>query len=229
MRPPGATWRRCGTSSTPTNDGVLDAADDDWSLFKVMVTNADGTTTLKTLAQLDIVSIGLITNEQEVQLADGSKIEGTASFTRSDSSTGKVADARLAFDASGDVVTRSETVNGDGSTTIVSTATRANGSLANTTSSTTSADGLSITIEFDDDGDGVLDRVQTDVTVVNGDGSTTRTVRDYDGSGTILARDRNRRLRPSWTRSAAPRSRLPCVLVHAAFVRDRRSCRTVGS
>ena len=171
------------------HDGKLSAADAEWSLFKVLVTNADGTTTLKTMAELGITAINLITDNQEVILSDGSKIAGKTTFDKSNGSTGTVGDVALVFDADGYVVTRTVTSNGDGSTTIENTAANADGSLAGTTTSTVSADGSSITLEVDANGDGVLDRVQTDVTVINGDGSTTRTVKDYDGSGTILARE----------------------------------------
>ena len=70
------------------HDGKLSAADSDWSLFKVLVTNADGTTTLKTLSELGITEINLISNNQEVVLSDGSKILGTTTYTKSDGSTG---------------------------------------------------------------------------------------------------------------------------------------------
>jgi LysM repeat protein len=169
------------------HDGALDSGDDDWSLFKVLVTNDDGTTTLKTLSELGIVSINLTSNNQEIVLSDGSKISGQTTYTKSDSSTGLVGDATLVYDANGYVVDETVTNNMDGSTTVENVASRADGSIASRTTSTTSADGLNREITFDDDGDGVADRVQSIETVVNYDGSTTRTVETYDGSGTILA------------------------------------------
>jgi hypothetical protein len=81
------------------HDGVLSSADADWSLFKVLVTRPDGSTELKTLAELGITSINLISNQQEINFADGSKISGTATYTKSDGSTGKVGDVSLAMDA----------------------------------------------------------------------------------------------------------------------------------
>ena len=71
------------------HNGKLDAGDADWSLFKVLVTNPDGTTTLKTLAELGITSINLITNNQEVILSDGSKIAGKTTFDKSDGAPGR--------------------------------------------------------------------------------------------------------------------------------------------
>lgn len=169
-------------------NGKLDSGDAEWVLFKVLVTNPDGTTTLRALDELGITSIDLISNKQEVTLPDGSKISGTTTFTRSDGSTGTAADAHLSYDASGYIVSRTVTHNGDGTTTLVNRAARPDGSLAHETTTITSADGKSRTLKFDTNGDGVLDRIETDVTVVNGDGSTTRTVQDYQGSGTILQR-----------------------------------------
>lgn len=170
------------------HDGKLSADDADWALFKVLVTNPDGTTTLKTLAELGITSINLISNNQEVVFPDGSKIAGTVTYTKSDGSTGVAADAKLSFEAGGYVVTQTVTHNGDGSTTLVNRAMNADGSLGNETTTITSADGKTRTVKFDRDGDGVLDHVQTDVTATGGDGSVTRTIQDYDGSATILAR-----------------------------------------
>jgi trimeric autotransporter adhesin len=170
------------------HDGKLSAGDADWSLFKVLVTNADGTTTLKTMAELGITSIDLISNNQEVVLSDGSKILGTSSYTKSDGTTGTAADAELVYDENGYLVTQVVTHNADGSTTIDNKAVNADGSIANQTISIISADGKSTTITFDNNGDGVIDRVQTDVRVINSDGSITETLQDYDGSGTILIR-----------------------------------------
>lgn len=42
-----------------SQDGVLDASDAEFANFKVMVTNADGSTEAKTLAQLNITSINI--------------------------------------------------------------------------------------------------------------------------------------------------------------------------
>src|SRR5262249_51372133 len=78
------------------HDGKLDAGDADWAAFKVMVTNADGTTTLQTLAQLSITSINLTTNNQTINLPDGSSIQGETTYTKADNSTGTAADAVFA-------------------------------------------------------------------------------------------------------------------------------------
>lgn len=111
------------------HDGKLTSADADWALFKVMVTNADGTTTLRTLADLGITEINLVSNNQEVTLPDGSKILGTASFTIG-GVTRTAADTKLAYEVAGYVVTQTMTVNGNGSTTVVSRGTAPSGSLA---------------------------------------------------------------------------------------------------
>jgi len=100
------------------HDGSLDAGDTGFSSFKLMVTNADGTTSVETLAQAGIASINLTADQTQQSLPDGSSIDG-------------------------------EALNADGS-------------LANETISTTSANGLSKTITFDWNGDGVVDQVQSD-------------------------------------------------------------------
>ena len=170
------------------HDGKLSSADADWSLFKVLVTNADGTRTLKTLAELGIKELNLTTNNQEVVLSDGSKIVGTTTFTRTDNSTGSLADVALKIDENGYLVTETVITNGDGSTTLETSARDTAGNLASKTTLTTSADGLTRTLSFDVNGDGITDRVQTIVRVNDPSGSVADTVRDYDGSGTILVR-----------------------------------------
>jgi hypothetical protein len=168
------------------HDGALDSGDTDWSEFKVLVTNADGTTTMETLSALGITSINLTSNNQELDLPDGSGIIGETTYTKSGGGTGTVADATLSYDKSGYVVASTVTNNADGSTTIDNKADNADGSLASETIQTISADGKTKTLKFDDDGDGVIDRTQTDATVTNGDGSTTETLSNYDNTGTIL-------------------------------------------
>jgi len=63
------------------NDGKLDANDAEWANFKVMVTNADGTTTALTLAQLGITEINLMGDATNIELPDGSVITAQATFT----------------------------------------------------------------------------------------------------------------------------------------------------
>ena len=63
------------------HDGSLDAGDALFSQFRVLVTNADGTTTLETLAQAGVAAINLTTNHHATTLADGSQILGETSFS----------------------------------------------------------------------------------------------------------------------------------------------------
>jgi len=55
--------------------------------------------------------------------------------------------------------------------------------LASETTSTTSVDGKTVTISRDTNSDGVIDSIQTDVTVDNADGSNSLTVTNFDGTG----------------------------------------------
>ena len=167
------------------HDGVLDASDASWGSFRILVTNADGTTTLETLAQAGVTSINLQANAYQQSLPDGSSIDGETSFTRSDGTTGTA--AAVSFATSGDyVVQQSVTQNSAGATVLENSAYTPDGQLAEQITTTTSANGLDITTTYDWNGDGVIDQTETDDTVVNGDGSTTETVTDTNGSSVVL-------------------------------------------
>ncbi|MGJ4950075.1 hypothetical protein [Bradyrhizobium sp. HKCCYLS20291] len=171
------------------HDGKLNAGDTDWTKFKVLVTNADGTTQLETLQQLGITSIDLTGNNQKRQLSDGSSINGTTTYTRADGTTGTAADVTFSYDASGYRVVKTVSAGADGSTTIDNKAYSSAGSLAQETTSTTSADGAAVTIRRDSNGDGVVDVTEIDVTTHNADGSTTLTVTSFQGTGShVLGR-----------------------------------------
>ena len=82
-------------------DGKLSAADAEFAKFKVMVTNADGSTTVMTLAALGITEINLTANTVNIELPDGSVITGQTTFTRANGTTGTVANTTLTADAAG--------------------------------------------------------------------------------------------------------------------------------
>ena len=107
-------------------------------------------------------------------------------FTRADGSTGTDTSVTFKQMAAGSVLeTPLITQNPDGSTTVDNVTVHPDGSLATETISTTSADGLTKTLAFDDAGNGIIDRRQTDDTVVGADGSKTETVSDTNGSGVL--------------------------------------------
>jgi hypothetical protein len=170
------------------HDGKLDAGDTDWSAFGVEVTNADGTTTFETLSQLGITAINLTTDNNADMLADGSEILGETTYTTAGGGTGTAADASFAYDANGYAAAQTVTRNADGSTTIDVKARNPDGSLASETVTTTIADGLSRTLQFDHTGNGLIDQTQTDVTVVHGDGSRTEAISDFDAAGALIDR-----------------------------------------
>ena len=143
------------------HDGKLDAGDAAFAQFKLMVTHADGTTSVETLAQAGITSIDLEANSIAQNFADGSSIDGETTFTKTDGSTGTAASVTLEQVAAGTVLeTPLITRNADGSTTIDNATIHSDGSLATETISTTSADGLTKTIAFDDAGNGIIDHRQ---------------------------------------------------------------------
>ncbi|MCR9060104.1 MAG: DUF4214 domain-containing protein, partial [Rhodobacteraceae bacterium] len=163
-------------------DGVLNASDTDFSKFKLMVTNADGSIVSKTLAELGITELDLTADATHIELSDGSVITGQTTFKRSDGTTGTVGDMLLASEAQGHRVEQVESTDGSGNRVLTSTAYAADGSKAYEIHSVVSPDGLDITNRYDDNGDGVTDRIQTIVTVVNPDGSRTETETNLNGS-----------------------------------------------
>jgi trimeric autotransporter adhesin len=167
-------------------NGKLDAGDARWSQFKIMVTNADGTTSIKTLTELGIQSINLIADKTQIVLPDGSKIVGQSLFTKTDGSTGKVADTVLEYDLDGHAIQQTITTNANGSKTIDNKMLNADGTLASEIIGTTSADGKTVTLQFDRDGDKVIDDVQTRVTVVNAGGSEIETLTNTTAAGRLL-------------------------------------------
>lgn len=81
-----------------------------------------------------------------------------------------------------------ETVlNADGSTT-QTISNRSGAALTSHYQTTTSANGLSTTESWDIDGNAVSDQIATDVSVLNGDGSTTRTVTNSRSDGSLISR-----------------------------------------
>src|SRR5262249_3144135 len=168
------------------NNGSLDAGDAQFSSFKILVTNADGTTTLETLAQAGITSINLIPDASRIVLPDGSVIDGQATFTRSDGTTGTAGTVTLSAELAGHILNQTVTHNGDGSTTVDSKALNPDGSVAYEIIGLTSADGNTRTLSFDGNGDGVVDRVETIATVVNADGSKTETLTNRTGAALLI-------------------------------------------
>ena len=168
-------------------DGKLSAADAEFAKFKVLVTNADGSTTVMTLAALGITEINLTANAVNIELPDGSVITGQTSFTRSNGTTGTVANTTLSADAAGHRVVESMVINGAGERVLTQTGYDADGSVAFRVVSVTNAAGTSSLRHYDDNGDGVTDRVQQVTLVINGDGSKTETVTNRVGADPATA------------------------------------------
>jgi Ca2+-binding RTX toxin-like protein len=167
-------------------DGKLDATDAKFGLFKVEVTNADGTTSVYTLAQLGITSINLKADLTDVKYSDGSEITGQTSFTRSNGTTGLVASMALASEVAGYAMTQVVTTDAGNNRVETNTAFTDDGSIANVTKSTTSVDGKTISITYDNNGDGVIDKSKTILTVVDGLGTKTETLINKNGGGVLI-------------------------------------------
>jgi hypothetical protein len=151
-----------------------------------IVSNPDGTQTLKTLAEAGVASINLIEDKVSRSFSDGSTIDGQTTFTRTDGTTGTAATVSLVYEATGHALSSTTTHNADGSTTIDNKELNSDGAVASENILTTSADGKSKTLSTDINGDGVIDLIQTDVTVVNANGSTTETVTNKTAAGVTL-------------------------------------------
>ena len=82
-------------------DGKLTAADAEFAKFKVMVTGADGQTSVKTLTELGITEIDLTANATRMELPDGSMITGQTTYQRANGTTGTVANTTLVTDTAG--------------------------------------------------------------------------------------------------------------------------------
>ena len=165
------------------HNGKIDAGDANWSQFKVVVNDQ-----MVSLASLGIASIDLTPTGSGQTFGDGSAITGTTTYTKSDGTKGQVGDAILAVDSNGYLIRQTQTTNAGGSVTTDIVGTNADGSKAFENVVTLSANGLSKTIKYDDDGDGVFDRSQTVVSVVNSDGSTTQTTSDFNADGSLKDR-----------------------------------------
>ncbi|WP_299083231.1 FG-GAP-like repeat-containing protein [uncultured Ruegeria sp.] len=163
-------------------DGVFDANDEAWSDFKVLVTQPDGSLVAMTLDELGITSIDLTADATNIELPDGSVITGTTTFTKSDGSTGTVADTMLVSDTASYRIEESESFDTSGTRTHVQTGYAADGTIAFVITSVTTANGASITNSYDNNGDGVVDRMQFIETVTNPDGSKSETVTNKVGS-----------------------------------------------
>jgi trimeric autotransporter adhesin len=145
-------------------DGRLDSADHDWAAFRLLVTNADGTTTLETLGAANVASINLQEDHTRRQYADGSSIDGITTYTRTDGVVRTVASVSFAAEAGGTIVrtatsTATDAGTGTATTTIDNTQYATDGTrLWETRAATVIATATSNsvrTLSFDDTGDGI--------------------------------------------------------------------------
>lgn len=74
-----------------------------------------------------------------------------------------------------------------GNRIITNTPYATDGSIANLTKSTANADGTMVTIAYDNNGDGVIDKAQTILTTVDGAGTRTETLTKRNGGGILTS------------------------------------------
>lgn len=99
---PGAQTDLQGLRAFDTNhDGALDAGDQDFGRFDVWRdSNGNGVSDpgeLSSLVEAGVSAISLASDGMQSRLPDGSTIYGQGSFTRTDGSSGRLADVALAF------------------------------------------------------------------------------------------------------------------------------------
>nr|WP_181377350.1 adhesin [Ochrobactrum sp. LM19]AJW30021.1 adhesin [Ochrobactrum sp. LM19] len=164
-------------------NGKLDAGDAGWASFRVAVGDQ-----LLSLDALGITSIDLTPTGSGQTFADGSAITGTSTYTKSDGTTGTVGDAVLVVDANGYRIDENTVTLADGSSVRTIHGYHPSGQLAFVNEITTSADGLTRSTQFDDDGDGIYDRSQLIAQGSAPDGTWTKTVSDFSADGSLLAR-----------------------------------------
>ncbi|SFQ73487.1 hypothetical protein SAMN05216567_1329 [Variovorax sp. OK605] len=165
------------------HNGRIDAGDASWSQFKVV---ANGQ--MVSLYSLGITSIDLTPTGSGQTFADGSAFTGTTSYTKSDGTKGQVGDAVLATDGNGYLIHQTQTTNAGGSVTTDIVGSNADGSKAFENVSTLGANGLTKTINYDDNGDGIFDRSQSIATGTNADGSFTQTISNLNADGSLKSR-----------------------------------------
>ena len=166
-----------------------------------MVTNADGTFTVQTLTQLGIASIDLKGDATHIELPDGSVITAQSTYTTTGGATHTIADVSLAYDDQSYRVERTETTDGSGNLVVEQTGYTADGSIAFMMETKTGPAGYNpsgavvftrgtayspighlIENRYDDDGDGVFDRIQRVSTLDLSATLEVKTVENYVGA-----------------------------------------------
>ena len=159
-------------------DGKLTAADAEFANFKVMVTNADGSQTAKTLGELGITEIDLKTDATLITFADGSQITGQTNFTMG-GVIRTAAAVTLVSEAGGYKVEKVVS----GSTTTYTVKDTAGHVVRSQVSDVTVVGGTVTTVnQYDDNGDGSFDRAQVIARVTAANGQVTETVKEYEGA-----------------------------------------------
>nr|WP_234894952.1 adhesin [Sinorhizobium meliloti] len=178
-------------------EDILGYTPDGRLAFRNLITKgADGQSTV---TQYDDDGNGTFDRSQRVELAtnaDGSRTRSISNFNSDGSLRDRTvtitsaggASVTTTIDRDGDgIIDQSEvfTIHADRSTTTVTKALAADGGVLMEVSVAASADGLSRTTAIDENGDGQNDTVVSDATVVNGDGSRTRTIETRNADGTL--------------------------------------------
>lgn len=172
-------------------DGKLTSADADWAKFKLMVTNANGSQTAWVLSDNDTIAgndlhiseINLTPDATHITLPDGSVITGQATF-RMGGVDYTVANTTLVAEAQGYRLVQTLATDGAGTRTVVSTSYGLSGAKVSVLTSVTSSNGSLVTLSYDDNGDGVVDRAQKITVAMTDAAHKTETLVNYKGGDT---------------------------------------------
>ncbi len=179
------TVQRTSANGTLLSKVVTTRSADGKTITEKADTNGDGFNDIVT--SISTFSNGYRNNSASVLNADGSLISKLTVLTAADGLS-----KTTSIDADGDgtfelVTTDVTTTNVDGSKTELVQSRSSDGTLLNSTRTTTSADSLTQTATIDSNGDGVIDLKITDTLAKLSDGKRTETVKTTSNDGTLLS------------------------------------------
>lgn len=179
------TVQRSAADGSLLSKVVTTRSADDKTINESADTDGDGAA--DHITAISTFSNGYRNNAVAIRNADGSLVSKVTVLTAADGLS-----KTTSIDADGDgtfelVTTDVTTANADGSKTELVQSRSADGTLLNSTRTTTSADSLTQTATIDSDGDGVTDLKITDTLGILSDGKRTEMVKTTSGDGTLLS------------------------------------------
>ncbi|MFD9897363.1 hypothetical protein [Mesorhizobium sp. NPDC059025] len=148
--------------------------------------DGNGTADQTTLVSISLGANGSRTETTTVRAGDNGLLSKSTTTVNADKTLSVVS-----TDANGDGqndYVKTTSIAADGTTTVTEKTFNANGSLDAKAETAVSANGLKKTKRSDINGDGIFDLVETDATVLNADGSKTRTFATTSSNGSLISK-----------------------------------------